>query len=155
MPLVAEKAVNNSCLFTFSMAFRQHLQGPTLHKLFLPRAIPHTKPTPSNSEAPCQREQSCQSLHFPFMVGRHWGMTLALCFSHLLSRLQHFCAMDDSGHAVKQGPLKTKMPLPTAAENNPAHRFWLHTGSWGQNLDWTGSIFICAFVFFSCFALFF
>lgn len=77
-------------------------------------------------------------------------MTLSLCFSHLLSCLQRFCATDYSGHAAKQGPFRTKMPLPT----KPAHGFWLYTGSQGQNLDWTGSICIGAFVFFSCFALF-
>lgn len=84
------------------------------------------------------------------MIPTHGGTALArdLCFTHRLSRLQHFCAVDYSGHAVEQGPFKTKMPLPTAAESEPAQRFWLRTGSWGQNLDWTGSIFICAFVFF-------
>lgn len=89
------------------------------------------------------------------MVEQHWDMTVALCFTHLLSRLQHFCAMDCSGRAVEQGPFRTKTPLPTAAESEPAQRFWLRTASRGQNLDWTGSIFICAFVFFSCFALIF
>lgn len=159
MTFVVEKAVNNSSLFTFSMAFHQHLQGPTLHNLFLSRAIPHTKPTPSNNEAPCQCEQSCWCSHFLFTVGQHWGMNLAhfflAGFSHLLSRLQHFCATDCSGHAVKQRPFETKMPLPTAAESKSAHRFWLRTGSWGQNLDWTGSIFICAFVFFLVLLYFF
>lgn len=155
MPLVVEKTVNNSSIFSFPMAFHQHPQSPILHTLFWSRIILLTKLTPSNCEVPCQCEQPCWSSHFPFMVGWHWCTTLALCFSHLLLHLQHFCAVDYSGHAVKQGPFKTKMPLPTAAESKPAHRFWLHTGSGGQNLDWTGSIFIFAFVFFLVLLYFF
>lgn len=82
-------------------------------------------------------------------LGQHWDMTLSLCFAHLLPCLQHSCAVDYSGHAAKQGPFRTKMPLPT----KPAHEFWLYTGSQGQNLDWTGSTCIGAFVSFFFFLL--